>query len=133
MKKFWKIIIFTAVACGLAGCFDDEYSLNTGGVRAYPVPFNPKSGNRLLTVDLSALNITSECSIKLTVYDVGGDKVFSRDFDMPGSSSPLTVSWNGRSDEGKTVGAGIYYVTVSVEIIDTGDYGEKILRVPVVY
>ena len=100
-------------------------ALDTSNVYAYPVPFNPKYGVKLLKVNTAG---GSGYRTNLYVYDINGDLVFSRSY-----GTGDAVQWNGRNSRGGLVKPGLYVVKVILEDDATGDYGKKLLRILVKY
>jgi hypothetical protein len=94
------------------------FSLNTGNIIAYPVPFNPNIHNNL-KIDKIPPEVTN---IKIEIFDINGDSVFSRGY------ASTNIIWNGRNNNGKIVKPGLYIIKITLETA-TGDYGKKIIRI----
>lgn len=91
---------------------------------AYPVPFNPKNHNNIqIGFKPGAADIVPVNRINIEVYDINGDRVFSRDY------TSLNAVWNGRNSKGKLVKSGLYIIKISMEDTVTGDYGQKMIRI----
>ncbi len=93
-------------------------SLKSGGINPiperynlaqnYPNPFNPTT-----TV---AYDIPVEAKVKLTIYNILGEKVATLvDESKPAGS--YTAEWNGQTDNGSAVSSGIYFYRLTA-----GDY-----------
>jgi flagellar hook assembly protein FlgD len=97
--------------------------INMSGVIAYPVPFNPNtSTNMSIRFD----GVTVAGTIKINIYDVNGDLVFSQNYSL----SPAI--WNGRNDKGRLVAPGMYIIKVELQNND-GGYGKKLIRILINY
>ena len=102
------------------------YPLDTGKIYAYPVPFNPKKG--VLTV--RSENALTLSSVKMTVYDINGDKVFSRTY---AAMDTAGLKWSGRNSKGNYVKPGLYILKLVLEDDSTGGYKKELIRVLVRY
>ncbi len=72
-------------------------------VTNYPNPFNPK-GSQITTIEC-APDTTAEAF--LYIYDMGGQFVLRKDFDLEGGSTNR-ITWDGYSNYNELVGNGIY-------------------------
>mgnify|MGYP003588869243 CR=1 FL=1 len=73
---------------------------------AYPVPLNPDTQS--LKLKYSPVDYTGPAVV--TIYDVNGEKIFSR------SCADLGLfQWKGYTDKGKHAGPGMYIVKVRYE------------------
>ena len=71
---------------------------------AFPNPFNPET-----TLSFFVPALESEQPVRLRVFDLLGQPV--RTFvDAPRSAGHHAVTWHGRDDEGRSVGAGVYLI-----------------------
>ncbi|MCH8272654.1 MAG: T9SS type A sorting domain-containing protein, partial [Candidatus Marinimicrobia bacterium] len=73
-----------------------EFSLSQN----YPNPFNPSTS--------ISYSISQNATIKLTIYNVLGQKVFTL-VDEQKSSGAYTVKWDGRNAAGSRVASGLYF------------------------
>jgi len=124
--RFLPTTFFLMIVISTHGLF----ALNTGGIIAYPVPFNP--GNGVFTVGELPVNTTSVDGvavdrISFTVFDINGDRVFNRNYNQ------MPVKWSGRNDSGKIVAPGFYIIKIVVEENATAKYGSRIIRILVKY
>ena len=76
---------------------------------AYPVPLNPATQ----TLKLKYEATVPSGSFAVDIFDVSGEKVFSRKY-----ASLDEFSWKGFSSRGRRVGAGLYIVKVRREDAD---------------
>ena len=76
---------------------------------AYPVPLNPATQTLKLKYETSA----PAGNFAVDIYDVSGEKVFSRKY-----GSLDAFAWKGFSDRGRRLGAGLYIVKVRREDAD---------------
>jgi hypothetical protein len=97
----------------------DVFPLDTGSIKAYPVPFNPNKHDSL-KIDGFPANTNK---IKIVIMDINGDSVFTREY-----SSSAAIIWNGRNGNGKMAKPGLYIIKLTLETT-TGDYGKKIIRI----
>ncbi len=98
-------------------------AINTQGIIAYPVPYNPRLG--VLTI--RDVTNTGFNKIKVEVLDINGDLVYRQLYPL------LPAVWNGRNGKGRTVKPGLYILKISLEDIFTGLEGKKIIRILVQY
>ena len=113
-----KIVLILVIVCLVAG---NVSALDLTNLRAYPVPVNPRQGEE---ITIAATDLSDATRIDVTIYDVNGDKVFSRTY-----TSGTSVTWNCRNSRGKIVKPGLYIIKIVVEGDDAGEYGKKILRI----
>ncbi len=103
-------------------------------VRAEPALFTPNGDgvNEATRIRFSVFRIKGERDLRVGVYDLSGRKV--RDLggvrEIP--SGQHAVPWDGRDDEGRRVGPGLYLVRVSVPT-DADAAGSALAAVGVVY
>ncbi len=108
-----------AISPGAPDIGADEYRLPTavataspeGGVPGAlhiegnkPNPFNPET---VIAFDLGVAS-----SVTLNVYDAGGRLVRVLIDRRPLAEGRHTVTWNGRSEEGKSAASGVYFYTI---------------------
>lgn len=123
MKKIILITIFLIFIL-----FDFLAAIDMGQVVAYPIPFNPKKGSKLLTIDNRSGGPAGLYNIDLTILDINGDEVFSRTY-----SDFSSLKWNGNNKKGKRVRPGFYILKIDVEDTTTGSHGSKIFRILIRY
>ncbi|HVP38049.1 MAG TPA: hypothetical protein VMS93_02580 [Candidatus Saccharimonadales bacterium] len=71
----------------------------------YPNPFDNKSSSTSPMTTI-VLGLTKNASVDINIYDLAGGLVRSKHID---NATPATTwVWDGRTDEGKTVGRGVY-------------------------
>jgi hypothetical protein len=125
MKKNSAIILLCAV---IIAASDMLMALDTGRLIAYPVPYNPKRGARVLTFGFGdAVGEISNLHVKVEIFDINGDLVFKRSY------GSLPAVWNGYNARGNLVKPGLYIVKIDVEDTMTHSQGKKIIRVLVNY
>jgi flagellar hook assembly protein FlgD len=66
----------------------------------YPNPFNPETK--------ISFSLPQDQEIELTVYNLKGQKVRTINAGIT-SSGEQSVVWNGKDDDGKHVGSGLYF------------------------
>lgn len=121
MRKKIIVLIIAVLPVLFTGIFADV----TQGIAAYPVPYNPGRGVMKIS-DLSGA-LTGIQSVEVIIFDINGDRVFSRNF-----AGFTNVVWNGRNDSGVKVSPGMYIVKVTVE--DANGYvGKRLIRILVNY
>jgi flagellar hook assembly protein FlgD len=118
MIKIVKIIcLFAALILGI-----NLYALEMKDVIAAPVPLNPN------TSVLSIMNLPNYDSFTLEVYDITGDKVVTKEYNVP-----AYVKWNGRNSFGKIVKPGMYILKITAKDTKTDAYGTKKIKILVKY
>ena len=71
-------------------------------LRNYPNPFNPTT-----TIEFSLNESDINKPVLLEIYNLKGQKI--REFQLSNSKLGInSIVWNGKSENGKTVGSGIY-------------------------
>jgi hypothetical protein len=82
------------------GISNNELPISNFELRNYPNPFNPETK--------IVFNLPEEGNIKLEIYNIRGQKVKTLldCYMSPGCSEMI---WNGKDDNGKAVGSGIYF------------------------
>lgn len=68
----------------------------------YPNPFNPET-----TIKFAINNEGTQNHVKLTIYNISGQKVRTLVDDMYGSGE-FAVKWDGRNNQGSTAATGLY-------------------------
>ncbi|MBT5057681.1 MAG: T9SS type A sorting domain-containing protein, partial [Gemmatimonadetes bacterium] len=71
---------------------------------AYPNPFNPET-----TLSLFVPALEAEQPIRLRIFDLLGQPVRTL-IDESRSAGHHAITWHGRDDEGRSVGAGVYLI-----------------------
>lgn len=130
LRKNRLLISAAAVFFVLSGANLLYAGINMSGVHAYPVPFNPKKSGASKAIALKGFSCL-DCSVKMEVFDINGDKVVSRTFNI--ASYEIKNAWNARNVSGKLVSPGMYIIKLSVENSSDGDFGQKIIRVLIAY
>lgn len=102
-------------------------ALDLGNVIAYPVPFDPN--RHILTIKDNAPSPAQVSKLKIDIFDINGDSVFSREIVLSG---PVLTQWSGRNNSGRKVRPGLYIIRVTAENA-SGDYGRKIIKILVDY
>ncbi len=121
-----KLIVTVFIAVLAFFCSETLQAVDTGKIIAYPVPFNPRKGDRVLTIEHKS-GITTY-SVKVEIFDVNGDLVFKRKF------STLPAHWNGHNDRGNLVKPGFYIMMLDIEGAGTDhSQGKKMIRILVNY
>lgn len=87
---------------------------------AYPVPLNPA----LQTLQLKYQSSASVSNVDVDIFDINGDKVFSRHY-----AALSDFRWKGFSGSGRSVGAGLYIVKVKSEDSATGAVKTDTVRI----
>jgi len=122
MKRIFLIVLLVCVF------IQPLFPLNMGNIVAYPVPYYPyKSIKKYITIDDRSGGPAGPHNIKMTVYDINGDEVFTRDY------SAFPVKWNAYNKNGKLIKPGMYIVKLIVENTATGGEGSKVFRVLITY
>lgn len=78
----------------------------SGGVRAFPNPFNPTTEIRW--------SLAGAPAARLVIHDVAGNVVMRYDLDSDSASGQAT--WNGRDQAGRQAPSGIYFA-----VLQSGD------------
>jgi hypothetical protein len=91
---------------------------------AYPVPFDPANTTLKLKYQPDR---TGGISVNIEIFDVNGDRIFSRKFADIGD-----FRWKGFSDDGKKISNGLYIVKVRWEEAATGKVITDAVRITVV-
>ncbi len=103
----------------------NAFSIDAENIIAYPVPFNPKIHHVLrIGYKPGPAHSGSINSIKVEIYDINGDRVFTREY-----NSITNVIWNGRNGKGKIVKPGMYILKISLEDTVSGTFGRRIIRI----
>ncbi|HDP79658.1 MAG TPA: T9SS type A sorting domain-containing protein [Spirochaetes bacterium] len=124
LKHILTACIATAIA--LAAGAPAARALSLKGVVAYPVPFNPDT--RTLSLKNAGGPDPVTNSVKIEIFDINGDSVFSRQY-----SSLSSFKWNGRNGAGRKVKPGMYIIKVTAEDANDGGYDRKMIRILVDY
>jgi hypothetical protein len=120
-----KIILITILLIFLQ--IDFLSAINMGQIIVYPIPFNPRTGSKLLTLGDKSGGPAGTYSIDIEILDINGDEVFSRNY------TTFPVRWNGYNKKGKRVSPGFYILKAEVEDTATGSQDSKIFRILVRY
>jgi len=115
-----------AVGIAFAAGMPAARALSLKGVVAYPVPFNPDT--RTLSLKNADGPDPAANSVKIQIFDINGDSVFSRQY-----SSLSSFKWNGRNGAGRKVKPGMYIIKVTAEDESVGGYDRKMIRILVDY
>ena len=103
----------------------DSPGSDLGGVRAYPTPYRPNSGNPDLGGGGTGIffdRLPASAAIK--IYTVSGQLVASFD-----ASSPTgKVNWNARGDGGRDVATGAYFAVITSPGVKTATRTLLIIR-----
>ncbi|MGH1362543.1 MAG: peptidoglycan DD-metalloendopeptidase family protein [Calditrichia bacterium] len=95
----------------LTGTGDDVVPVTSELVQNYPNPFNPET-----TI---AYTVNRPGSVRLTIFNLLGEEIRQL-VDVNQSSGRYSVKWDGRNNEGATVGSGVYlYRLETVELTET--------------
>jgi hypothetical protein len=124
-----KNAIILSIAFMVFTCTEILWAVQADKLIAYPVPFNPRKGERVLKIGFGAPEPATSYRIKLEVFDVNGDLVFNRKY-----TGVMPVYWNGYNDSGNLVKPGLYLLKVGIE--GTGadhSQGKKIIRILINY
>jgi hypothetical protein len=121
MKKPLKKLLTGFFLINLFPC--TAFALDIGNVIAYPVPFSPD--RHILTIKDNAPSPAQITKLKIEIFDINGDCVFSRDT-LP--SGVILMQWSGRNNSGRKVRPGLYIIKVTAENA-SGDYGKKIIKI----
>jgi hypothetical protein len=80
----------------------DAFSLSQN----YPNPFNPETAIRYA--------LPHDCLVELSIYNILGQKVKTliKEYQSAGYK---TIHWDGRDDEGKEVGSGVYFYKIKAD------------------
>ncbi|MBN2038546.1 MAG: T9SS type A sorting domain-containing protein [Spirochaetes bacterium] len=120
-KTTLNILIIFLFLINLTGTI---FALDMDDIVAYPVPFNPGIHNNLRIGYKPGVTSTDPVNkIKIEIFDINGDTVLTREY------TSLNAVWNGRNSKGKLVKSGMYIIKVSMENINTGAYGQKMIRI----
>jgi hypothetical protein len=116
------------VAAGGATSFTVDAATPAGGrlVFAPPAP-NPVAGGRVTAFALTVpAGVPAGARVRLELYSVAGRRVRTL-LDAPAAAGPVSVTWDGADDAGRTVAPGVYLARASVagERLD-----RKIVRIP---
>jgi len=128
MKKEIVILVSTLVILFVA---DALFALDAGKIIAYPVPFNPRRGERTLKIGIGQPEPSaSSFRLKVEIFDVNGDLVFKRTY-----YNALPAIWNGHNRKGNLVKPGLYIMKIDLENTATDDHsqGKKIIRILINY
>jgi hypothetical protein len=87
---------------------------------AYPVPLSPATQ----TMKLHYGSTDPSGIIMVEIFDVNGEKVFSRSY-----SALSQFAWKGYTNKGKHAGAGLYIVKVRMENTSTGAVSTDTVRI----
>ena len=79
----------------------------------HPNPFLPASSSRSAGTSIS-YHVSQNAAVNLTVYNIRGQRV-KRLFEGEATAGRHTVYWDGRDEQGKLVGSGIYFYKLSSE------------------
>lgn len=124
MKKTIFIILGSLV---LSLCIKTgSNALDLSSIIVYPVPLNPYRNSLAIRDYQTVWPATTK--VKIEIFDINGDGVFSRDY--MGFNS---IQWSGRNNDGKTVKPGLYIVKISAEDLATGVTAQRIIRILVKY
>jgi len=102
------LVVMVTDAVGNLGTFRGVTQSSVLGLNSphnYPNPFDNKSSstNPMTTI---VLGLTKNASVDIDIYDLAGGLVRSKHID---NATPATTwIWDGRTDDGKTVGRGVY-------------------------
>jgi len=116
-KTIKTIIIFAVIFISV-----NINAADMKAVIAAPVPFNPH------THILSVMHLPNYDSFTLEVFDVAGDRVVTKSYNISAN-----VKWNGRNNFGKIVKPGMYILKVTARETSTDKYGMKKIRILVKY
>ncbi len=124
MKKITLIILgslaLSLVMQNILNAFD------LSSVIVYPVPLNPYKHS--LTIDDQPKGLPATLKVKIEIFDINGDPVFSGNY-----MSLREIKWNGRNNNGKMVKPGLYIIKISAEDLSTGAFAHRIIRILVKY
>lgn len=127
--KIWSVPGLCAALLSTAFLFlpgGSAVALRAKNIIAYPVPFNSnfhtlrfkyKDGTTPETLD----------RVRINIYDVNGDGVFSADY-----SSLAAIGWNGLNGNGKRAKPGLYLVKITIEYSATGEKDTGVIRILIV-
>jgi hypothetical protein len=92
---------------------DDNIIVQTPEVflqQNYPNPFNPSGAGRSPETTIS-FNLTAEDgeNAELIIYNIKGQKVKEFLIVSPSPGHTLSITWDGKDDQNKTVSSGIYF------------------------
>jgi len=73
----------------------------------YPNPFNPLTN--------ISFNLSNESKVDLNIYNIRGQKVRVLADDEVRSSGYQNIQWNGKDENGRKVGSGIYFYKLDVD------------------
>jgi hypothetical protein len=95
----------------LTGVFEDEddpLPRSAGLVRVYPNPFNSST---LIEVDVPA-DAVKPVTVTAQICDLLGRHIATRQRTIASGGS-ITIAWDARRDDGRTVSSGVYFLRVS--------------------
>ncbi len=102
-------------------------ALDLSSIIVYPVPLNPYK-HSLKIEDRGVYKSLPAIKVKIEIFDINGDPLFSREYMGIGS-----IQWSGRNNNGKMVKPGLYIIKISVENLASGEFGQRIIRILVKY
>ncbi|HOW84045.1 MAG TPA: hypothetical protein PK573_15895 [Spirochaetota bacterium] len=121
-----KLIVAVLIAIPVFFFSEAIQAVDTGKIIAYPVPFNPRKGDRVLTIEHKS-GLTNY-RVKVEIFHVNGDLVFKRKFGL------LPAYWNGHNDRGNLVKPGFYIMMLDIEgTLTDHSQGKKMIRILVNY
>jgi len=88
-----------------SGVDDGEFAKAFAG-HNYPNPFNP-------TTTISYIVPSGGAKTRLVIYDLAGRRVRTL-IDEEKSGGEYTVRWNGRDDNGRQLGSGVYFYRIEI-------------------
>lgn len=83
----------------------DEISVSPN-LEIYPNPFSAE-------VKIESPNMKVDYKLSIAIYDLQGKRIRTLAQDMVIDSSDFSLEWNGCSDTGEEVDAGLYYMSVN--------------------
>ena len=124
-----KTILSLCITLSLIITADSILAFSINQIIAYPVPFNPKKGDRLLYIGYRGKTTVTPgtLKVKVDIYDINGDKVKHK------TTNQTPVKWNGYNDKGNLVKPGLYIIKIDIEDLDTGQQRKKIIRILINY
>jgi len=87
------------------GINNNELPISNFELRNYPNPFNPETK--------IVFNLPVEGNVKLEIYNIKGQKVKTL-MDCYTSPGDFELIWNGRDDNNKPVGSGVYFYQLNI-------------------
>jgi hypothetical protein len=97
---YTAVSVVTSVETG--GGVPTEFALNQN----YPNPFNP-------TTEI-AFSVPKQTPVKIVIYGLSGD-VVATVVNQTMSAGNYRITWNGRSDDGRSVASGVYFYHLQAE------------------